>query len=321
MILVAREGVKPPTPAFSELGYEVFSTTWNARTTLQVIEKHPKLAVLWTFQWAGKMPIKNLPNDECRRSEMRNCEVPRFCALFTGRRTISGTGDRFSLAPVIAIVDSRVVACRRTPIMDYARKNVVTYSVQETMGKPLAALRADSMGENPLLSTLENTSPASLTSILQIYDAFSSLENRDRRDLVARSCLASSTLTDFVLRGFAISALTLRRVSSCERIRRFDFVIWRFCANHQQFTVPKCTSLIRPGGSSSKSSAFFGNHCFAGRDLTSKRETDPKFGVIVDRSTHATAELETALCLLAASTAGIRSCSRRDLTTYPRTPG
>jgi hypothetical protein len=30
---VARDGLEPPTPAFSELGYYVFSTTWNARTT------------------------------------------------------------------------------------------------------------------------------------------------------------------------------------------------------------------------------------------------------------------------------------------------
>ena len=31
--MVARDGVEPPTPAFSELGYSVFTMTWNARTT------------------------------------------------------------------------------------------------------------------------------------------------------------------------------------------------------------------------------------------------------------------------------------------------
>ena len=32
-MMVARDGVEPPTPAFSELGYLMFSMTWNARTT------------------------------------------------------------------------------------------------------------------------------------------------------------------------------------------------------------------------------------------------------------------------------------------------
>jgi hypothetical protein len=32
-IMVAREGVEPPTPAFSGLDSRVFTMTWNARTT------------------------------------------------------------------------------------------------------------------------------------------------------------------------------------------------------------------------------------------------------------------------------------------------
>ena len=32
-MMVAREVVEPPTPAFSGLDYRVFTMTWNARTT------------------------------------------------------------------------------------------------------------------------------------------------------------------------------------------------------------------------------------------------------------------------------------------------
>jgi len=32
-MMVARDGVEPPTPAFSGLDSRVFTMTWNARTT------------------------------------------------------------------------------------------------------------------------------------------------------------------------------------------------------------------------------------------------------------------------------------------------
>jgi hypothetical protein len=52
--MVARDGVEPPTPAFSECGYLIHSTTCRSRTAAYLPLSTCKSDLLWVALWVAR---------------------------------------------------------------------------------------------------------------------------------------------------------------------------------------------------------------------------------------------------------------------------